>query len=217
MDGYKGYYTLPENITIVGCWAHARRKFDEAVKFLSKSEQKESSAVAGQQYCSKLFSIDKKLEGLSPEERYLKRLKLEKPVLDALLAWAQTTNAAPKSALGKALYYLQGQWPHLIQYLKDGRLELSNNRAERSIKPFVMDRKNFLFANTPNGAQGCAIIFSLIETAKENQLDPYRYLTYVLSAAPNLDKTNPGWITPLLPENAPEQCRVPQAKNENAQ
>jgi hypothetical protein len=206
-----------KNITIVGCWAHARRKFDEAVISLPKSEQKESSAVVGQQYCSKLFAIEEKLAGLSPKERYLKRLELEKPVLDALLAWAQTKTAAPKSALGKALYYLQEQWPHLLQYLKDGRLELSNNRAERSIKPFVMDRKNFLFANTPNGAQGSAVMFSLIETAKENRLDPYRYLLHVLTTAPNLNRTAPGWIIQLLPANAPEQCRVPQAKNGNDQ
>jgi hypothetical protein len=111
------------------------------------------------------------------------------------------------------LHYLQEQWPHLIQYLKDGRLELSNNRAERSIKPFVMGRKNFLFANTPNGAEGSAVMFSLIETAKENQLDPYRYLVYVLTTAPNLDQTQPDWVTRLLQANAPEQCRVPHQQN----
>ncbi len=137
----KLYADLPDTITVVGCRAHARRKFDEAVNALTKSEQKESSAIIGQQYCGKLFAVEEKLAGLSPEERYLKRLELEKPILDALFAWAQAKTAAPKSALGKALYYLQEQWPHLIQYLKDGRLELSNNRAERSIKPFVMDRK----------------------------------------------------------------------------
>ena len=76
----------------------------------------------------------------------------------------------------EALHYLLEQWPYLIRYLEDGRLELSNNRAERSIKPFVMGRKNWLFANTPAGAQSSAVIYSLIETAKENQLDPYRYL-----------------------------------------
>ena len=202
---------------MVGCWAHARRKFDEAVNALPKLERKDSSAIIGQQYCGKLFAIEGKLAGLSPEERYLKRLELEKPVLDALLAWAQAKTAAPKSALGKALYYLQEQWPHLIQYLKDGRLELSNNRAERNIKPFVMDRKNFLFANTPNGAQGSAVMFSMIETAKENRLDPYRYLAYVLTTAPNLNRTDSDWITQLMPANAPEQCRVSQAKNENDQ
>ena len=94
--------------------------------------------------------------------------------------------------MGKALHYLKEQRPYLLAYLEDGRLELSNNRAERSIKPFVIDRKNFLFANTPGGAQGSAVIFSLIETAKENRLDPYRYLCYVLKAAPSLDRTQPG-------------------------
>ena len=89
------------------------------------------------------------------------------------VAWANEASAktAPKSALGKALHYLREQWPYLVRYLEDGRLELSNNRAERSIKPFVMGRKNWLFSNTPAGAQSSAVIYSLIETAKENGLD----------------------------------------------
>lgn len=214
-DGYQGYYTLPENITMVGCWAHARRKFDEAVSSLPKAKQIGSSALIGQHYCSQLFTIEEKLAELNPEERYIKRLELEKPVLDALLAWAQTIKAAPKSALGKALYYLQEQWPYLIRYLQDGRLEISNNRAERSIKPFVMGRKNFLFANTPNGAEGSAMMYSLIETAKENNLDPYRYLLHIFQTAPNLDWTQPHAVLPLLPQNAPEQCHVPQPLRTN--
>ena len=95
---------------------------------------------------------------------------------------------APKSALGKAIHYLLGHWPYLTRYLEDGRLELSNNRAERSIKPFVMGRKNWLFANTPGGAQASAVIYSLMETAKENSLDPYRYLLWVLQNAPQLSE-----------------------------
>ena len=89
---------------------------------------------------------------------------------------------------------------------EDGRLEISNNRAERSIKPFVMDRKNFLFANTPNGAQGSAIIFSMIETAKENGLDPFHYLVWVLQSTPGMNKTAPDWAAALMPENAPKIC-----------
>ena len=100
-----------------------------------------------------------------------------------MLAWANTRTAAPKSALGKAFTYLREQWPYLLNYLKDGRLELSNNCAERSIKPFVIDRKNFLFANTPSGARSSAVIFSLIQTASENGLDPGRYLTWLLASA----------------------------------
>ncbi len=124
-------------------------------------------------------------------------------VLDAMLAWANTRNAAPKSKLGIALNYLKNQWPTLIVYLEDGRIELSNNRAERSIKPFVISRKNFLFANTPGGAQSSAVIFSLIETAKENGLDPYRYLSWLLNEAPRRAPSNPDWATTLLPQNAP--------------
>ena len=114
--------------------------------------------------------------------------------------------AAPKSALGKALNYLKEQWPYLTNYLKNGRLELSNNRAERSIKPFVIDRKNFLFANTPKGATGSAVMFSLIQTAIENGLDPYQYLTWLLKTANNADLKNPEIVEKLLPWNAPGEC-----------
>ena len=130
------------------------------------------------------------------------------------MSWAERSKAPPKSALGKAVYYLKEQWPYLIRYLEDGRLEVSNNRAERSIKPFVMDRKNFLFANTPNGAQGSAIIFSLIETAKESGLDPYRYLVHIMTNAPMLEDKGKEWAEKLLPEYAPDECRTYSIQNQ---
>ena len=154
------------------------------------------------QYCNELFAWEKRLADLSPEERKDQRLKEEKPILDALLSWADSISGsvAPKSALGKALHYLREQWPYLIRYLEDGRLELSNNRAERSIKPFVIGRKNFLFANSPLGAQSSAIIYSLIETAKENGLDPYRFLVSVFERAPGLElNEHPERVHLLLP------------------
>ena len=125
-----------------------------------------------------------------------------------MLSWANETQAktAPKSALGRAIHYLLEQWPYLTRYLEDGRLELSNNRAERSIKPFVMGRKNWLFANTPGGAQASAMIYSLIETAKENGLDPYRYLLWVLQNAPQLSETDETWAEKLLPARAPKDA-----------
>lgn len=210
-DGYSAYHSLSDHITVVGCWAHLRRKFDEAVNSLPKGKRTAgSTAVIGQAYCTQLFKLEQQFAKLTPEERFKQRLEQEKPVMEAMFAWAETRHAAPKSALGKALQYLKNQKPYLMNYLKDERLELSNNRAERSIKPFVIDRKNFLFANTPNGAQGSAIIFSLIETAKEHHLDPYRYLTYVLKTAPNLDQSDSEWIKPLLPQNAPDDCRIPK-------
>ena len=128
--------------------------------------------------------------------------------MDALLAWANTRAAAPKSALGRALTYLKDQWPYLLNYLRDGRLELNNNRAERSIKPFVIDRKNFLFANTPSGATSSAVIFSLIQTAAENGLDPYRYLSWLISTVAEMDLSQPENVQLLLPWNAPAECRT---------
>ena len=134
--------------------------------------------------------------------------ELAEPILNEFHDWVFHLNAAPKSLLGKAVQYTQKYWPYLINYLQDGRLEISNNRAERSIKPFVMGRKNFLFANVPKGAEASAIIYSLIETAKETGLDPYRYLTWLLHEAPKLDIGIEKQVEKLLPVNAPEECRM---------
>ena len=207
-DGYQGYHSLPADITVVGCWAHARRKFDEAVKSLPKGKVKGSSASQGLTYCNLLFGIEQEIVAMTAEERQKERLEQAKPVLDAMFAWANSRTAAPKSALGKAFHYLKEQWPYLTNYLKDGRLEISNNRAERSIKPFVIDRKNFLFANTPKGATGSAVMFSLIQTAIENGLDPYKYLTWLLKAAKDADLTDAEVVQRLLPWNMPAECRT---------
>ena len=211
-DGYQGYHRLPGNIRVVGCWAHARRKFDEALGTMPQEKQKDSPAAIGEWYCSQLFKLEQAFAELTPEERYEKRLEQAKPVLDALLSWANEMQAktAPKSALGKAIHYLLEQWPYLTRYLEDGRLELSNNRAERSMKPFVMGRKNWLFANTPGGAQASSVIYSLIETAKENGLDPYRYLLWLLQNAPQLSETDEAWAEKLRPARTTEECYMPQ-------
>ncbi len=207
-DGYAGYHDLGEDITVVGCWAHARRKFDEAVKSLPKGKAKGSSATQGLTYCNLLFGIEQEIVDKTAEERYEERLRQAKPVLDAMFAWANSRTAAPKSALGKAFHYLKEQWPYLTNYLNDGRLEISNNRAERSIKPFVIDRKNFLFANTQKGAAGSAIMFSLIQTAIENGVDPYKYLTWLLRKAKDADLTDAQVVQSLLPWNAPTECHT---------
>ncbi len=207
-DGYAGYHDMGEDITVVGCWAHARRKFDEAVKSLPKGKAKGSSASQGLTYCNLLFEIEQEIADKTAEERYEARLEQAKPVLDAMLLWANARNAASQSVLGKALHYLKEQWPYLTNYLKDGRLEISNNRAERSIKPFVIDRKNFLFANTPKGAAGSAVMFSLIQTAIENGLDPYKYLTWLIKTANTAVLTRAEEIQKLLPWSAPAECRV---------
>ena len=101
------------------------------------------------------------------------------------------------------------QWKYLIRYLLDGRLEISNNRAERSIKPFVISRKNFLFANTPRGAKASAVMFSIIETAKDNGLNPYSYLTYIFANAPNWNIRNDlNMLQLLMPNSVPDSCKA---------
>ena len=105
----------------------------------------------------------------------------------------------PQSLLGKAFTYCRNQWPKLIQFLDDGRLEIDNNRAERSVKPFVIGRKNWLFANTPSGARTSAIIYSIVETAKENGLNPFDYLKFVFERIKTIDSTDPSTIDSLLP------------------
>jgi transposase len=185
-DGYSGYHNLPPNITVVGCWAHLRRKFDEAVKSAPPEERAGLPSQKGLDYCNKLFSLEREFEALPHEERYSKRLEQSKPLLKEFYAWVNSVMALPKSALGKALHYAIEQRPYLENVLLDGRLELSNNRAERSIKPFVIGRKNWLFSSTPKGARASSVIYSVIETAKENGLKPFEYLKHIFETMPNV-------------------------------
>jgi len=207
-DGYDVYHKLPEDIIIVGCLAHARRRFDEAVKSLPVKDREGSSSLRGKRYCDKLFELEQAFVGLAPEERYEHRLKYSKPLMDEFFAWSEALNPVPKSGIGKAVHYLLSQRKYLERYLLDGRLEISNNRAERSIKPFVIGRKNFLFANTPRGAKASAIMYSIIETAKENGLNPFKYLTYIFTHAPNMDiRSDIDALQLLLPAFVPKSIK----------
>jgi transposase len=198
-DGAEGYHHLGGSIIPVGCWAHMRRKFDAAVKVIREEDRTDSPAIKGKQYCDSLFKIERDIADLSYEERYMKRIELTKPIMDEFFSWAACIWATPKSALGKAARYALTQQKYLRNVLLDGRLEFSNNRAERSIKSFVIDRKNFLFANTPRGADAGAVIFSLVETAKETGVDPFEYLTYVFKMAPAIDMGDPEVVSRLTP------------------
>lgn len=205
-DGYRGYRGI-EGVKTVGCWAHARRRFCEALEVLPESERKTSIAAIGLDYCNRLFAIESKIKEFKFEDRLKERQEHSKPLLDAFFAWAKSLkNIAPKSKLGKAVYYLSNEEEYLRRYIEDGRLEIDNNRAERSIKPFVIGRKNWLFANTPSGAKASACIFSIIETAKENGLKPYEYLRYIFTKAPNLTEDESPDC--LLPWNAPDDCKT---------
>ena len=212
VDGYAGYNDLPE-VVLVGCWSHARRKFDEALKALPSAQCKSPvAAKEGLEFCNRLFAIERDLREATPEERHAGRQELSRPVVEAFAAWLkyQSPRVLPKSAFGQAIKYCCNQRDRLTAFLEDGRLELDNNRSERSIKPFVIGRKNWLFANTARGASASATIYSIVETAKENGLNPFSYLQYLFERLPNLDIQDEQALDELLPwsKTLPPGCRV---------
>ena len=154
---------------MVGCCAHARRKFDEALTAVPKEQQSASKPAEALCYFAKLFQMEQDFAPLTVEERFAKRLEQEKPVLEALLAWANALKSQNRTQISTGQGAALSSGAVALSGALSGRrrLEISNNRAERSIKPFVMGRKNFLFCNTPGGAQSSAVLYSLIETAKE--------------------------------------------------
>ena len=207
-DGYSGYNKLT-NITRCGCWAHLRRKFMEAIPSKRDANASRTSAEIGRDYCDQLFHIEKELKDLSPEERKLKRLELEKPVLDAFWCWVESLNTLKGSALGKAVTYALNQKPYMENYLLDGRCALSNNAAENAIRPFTVGRKNWLFADSAKGATASAVVYSIIETAKANNLNVYTYLQYLLLYMPDTDwRNHPEHLDNLMPwsETVQAEC-----------
>ena len=200
-DAYSGYDKLLKEskagsameVTIAACFAHARRYFTETLKAIADKESyMYTSSYDGVKQIDDMFELERELSSMPYEQRYEERLSRLKPKLEAYFAWIENEHALalPKSNYGKAINYSFNQKDKLMNILKDGRLELSNNRAERAIKPFVIGRKNWLFTNTPAGAESSAIIYSIIETAKENNLVPFEYLKYLFEKLPNMDVTN---------------------------
>jgi len=215
-DGYKGYHKL-ENVTVIGCWAHVRRRFAEVLKTIPANARAESESLRGLQFCDRLFALEreyaKNFSSLLPPDdnfkaRYEARLKQSKPVMDAFFAWAKSSPALPQSGVGEVITYALNQRFWLEHVLLDGRLELSNNRAERSVKPFTIGRRNWLFSDTVNGANASAVLYSIVETAKENGLYPFDYLEFVFRTAPGLDIHNdPDALERLMPWNLPPELR----------
>jgi transposase len=213
-DGWHGYHKLEESgVTLCGCWAHAKRKFHEALVG-AVTKQPDSKEAVGLAYCNQLFSIEKKAEKMTPKERHELRQKEAQPILEEFYKWIEAcwSNTLPQSLLGKALTYAQNQKKYLTTYLADGRIEISNNRAERSIKPFVIGRKNWLFCNTPGGATSSAAVYSLIQTAIENGLNPQPYLEHVFRQIQYPDTLD---IEKMLPwsEEIPATCKMPVKKS----
>jgi transposase len=188
-DGYEGYaaVTRGNDVTWVGCLAHARRKFDEALK-AQKKKGRGGLAKQGFDFIQRLYRIEREARerDLDANQRKALRDEKAKPIWSELRQWLDGAlgQVPPKSLTGKALAYTHKQWPRLIRVLDDGRIEVDNNLCENAIRPFVLGRKAWLFADTPAGADGSARLYSLIETAKANGLEPYAYLKRVFTDLP---------------------------------
>ena len=182
VDGYAGYNDL--DAELVGCMAHARRKFVEAQR--SQPKGKTGRADWAVLHIQKLYRIESKIKVMTSEEKLAIRKEKSVPLINELKDWLDKTvnQVAPKSAIGKAVAYSLNQWAKLIRFCESGELAIDNNRAERAIKPFVIGRKNWLFSNTSSGAHASAILYSLIETAKANGIDCFAYLSHMLTELP---------------------------------
>jgi transposase len=198
-DGYSAYHALAGALGLIdlcGCWSHVRRKFVDAAAGRNAAAAQQMIALIGE-----LYAVEREIRDAPPDTRKQVRNQRSRPILMRIRRWFDKAAARvlPKSLLGQAVGYALNQWPTLITFLEDGHLEIDNNRAENAIRPFVVGRKGWLFAGSPAGAETSALLYSLVESAKANGLEPYAYLSYLFEHLPTA-KT-PDAVAALLPHN----------------
>jgi hypothetical protein len=199
-DGYDGYNALSKTPMIQGhaaCWAHVRRKFVEA------THGRKHTAAAHQMVAliGKLYEVERAAREDDPEARKARRQAYASPILEKIKVWldGKVGQVLPKSPLGGAIAYTLGLWPKLLTYLEDGNIPIDNNKIENAIRPFVIGRKNFLFSGSPRGADASATLYTLVETAKVNGLEPWAYLNYLFEKLPAAKSQQA--LLALLPQN----------------
>lgn len=198
-DGYSAYHVLARHDAVRGhmaCWAHVRRGFVDA----AKARQRTGAAHQMVAMIGKLYQVEREIKALTPDERREARQERARPILDRIKGWldSKAKQALPKGKLGEAIRYALNLWPQLTTYLDDGHLAIDNNLTENAIRPFVIGRKGWLFAGSPKGADASAMLYTLVETAKANGLDPHAYLTHVFEHLPRA--TTPDAVQSLLPQ-----------------
>ncbi len=220
-DGYQVYHTIEEereDLKIAGCWSHARRRFDEAVKALPKAKQKDSRAYLALTMIQAIYREEKLLKDLPAKERVIRRQLSVRPLVEAYFVWVRETlpKVPQKSKTWEGFNYSLNQEKYLKVFLDDGEVPMDNNAAEQSIRGFCIGKKNWVMIDTIAGAKSSAIIYSIAETAKANKLKPYDYFEYLLTEIPkHLDVPDSSFLDDLLPwsPSLPENCRKP-GKNE---
>ena len=221
-DGYQVYHTLEkekEDLKIAGCWVHCRRKFHDALEVIPKDLRKQSVLYLIMNQIRAIYREEGKLSGLSSDERTARRQLVVKPLVDAFFAYLkQNSDRVPKSGKTKeAFTYALNQERYLRVFLENGDVPMDNNASERAIRGFCIGKKNWEMIDTVNGATSSAIIYSIAETAKANQLKPYEYFEYLLTEIPkHMDDKNSNFLEELLPwsETLPENIRKPKKTDE---
>ena len=202
-DGYQVYHTLEkelEELTIAGCWVHCRCRFDEALKLINISHQKESGAFLLMKQIQAIYREEGKLNSLSSDEWLKQRQAVIKPLVDAFFAYLKNIKVSRKDKFGDAVGYALNQENYLRVFLTDGDVPIDNNASERAIRGFCIGKKNWQVIDTINGAKASAIIYSIVETAKANNLKPFDYVQYLLEEIPqHMDDTDCSFIEALLP------------------
>lgn len=224
-DGYDPYFGMGlEDVTNTACLVHVRRKFSEIVRVAggdAACEGADSIALEARRRIDRIFRVDSRFDKMDDERRREARERKLRPLMESFREWASSAieEAVPGLALHKALAYALRYWPYVMNVLEDGRLGLDNNIAERAIKPFVIGRKNWLFSDTPKGAEASAAIYSIVVTAKLNGLNQRAYLEWVLSEMPNDERLRePGRIDRYLPwsDEVPAACRLTTGRVDEA-
>ena len=202
-DGYQVYHTLEkelEELTIAGCWVHCRRRFDEALKLIPKPSQKESDAFLLMKQIQAIYREEGKLNDLSSDERLKQRQAVIKPLVDAFFAYLKTINVSKKDKFGDAVRYALNQEKYLRVFLTDGDVPIDNNASERAIRGFCIGKKNWQMIDTIHGAKSSAIIYSIVETAKANNLKPFDYVQHLLEEIPkHMNDKDCSFLEDLLP------------------
>lgn len=218
MDGYQVYHTLEkerEDLRIAGCWVHCRRRFHEALEVIPKAHREESILHLFMKQIQAIYREGGKLSGIPAEERLTQRQLVVKPLVDAFFAYLKQNEAkVPKSGKTReAFTYALNQERYLRVFLDDGDVPIDNNASERAIRGFCIGKKNWEMIDTVNGATSSAILYSIAETAKANNLKPFDYFEYLLAEIPkHTDDQNTDFLEELLPwsKTLPEHIRKPK-------
>ena len=222
-DGYQVYHTVEkelEDLKIAGCWVYCRRKFDEALKAVPKAAQKESLSYLVIKQIQAVYREEDKLKELKPKDRLRQRQVVIKPLVDALFAYLKSNERKASTAkLKQAVTYALNQEKYLRVFLEDGEVPMDNNASERAIRGFCIGKKNWEMIDTINGATSSAIIYSIAETAKANNLKPYEYFEYLLTQIPaHMDDTDRSFLEDLLPwsPKLPEYIRKQKGRGQRS-